>query len=238
MEEKIKENGLSGTALKRLACLSMLLDHIGASCIYGGLFPDGLMPPRWYWLYRILRWAGRLAFPIYCFLLVEGFLHTRNVKKYMGRMLVFALVSELPFDWAFYRTPFYWGHQNVCFTLLLGLLGMACLRHFSGSDGGRTLLGTALALGCALIAEALQTDYGAVGVGLILVLYMVRSSRKLQCLWGALLVCYELPAPLAFVPVWFYNGQRGRCARWEQWAYYLFYPVHLLVLGCVTNLIL
>ena len=60
MEEKIKENGLSGTALKRLACLSMLLDHIGASCIYGGLFPDGLMPPRWYWLYRILRWAGRL----------------------------------------------------------------------------------------------------------------------------------------------------------------------------------
>ena len=111
---------LSGTALKRIACLSMLLDHIGASLLENGLFRCSAIDPRLVGLDQLLRLAGRLAFPIYCFLLVEGFLHTHDFKKYALRMLGFALISEWPFDWAFF-SGVYWGHQNVYFTLLLGL---------------------------------------------------------------------------------------------------------------------
>ena len=86
---------LSGTALKRLALCSMLLDHLGASCLEAGGFsrPGPISEPL-LTLDVCLRWAGRLAFPLYCFLLVEGFLHTHSLRQYAGRMLAFALVSE------------------------------------------------------------------------------------------------------------------------------------------------
>ena len=125
---------LSGTALKRIACLSMLLDHIGASLLENGLFKQGSFWPGDVQLDGVLRLAGRLAFPIYCFLLVEGFLHTHDFKKYALRMLGFALISEWPFDWAFF-SGVYWGHQNVYFTLLLGLL--AILAILTGLAGKR-----------------------------------------------------------------------------------------------------
>ena len=99
---------LSGTALKRLALCSMLLDHLGASCLEAGVFsrPGPISEPL-LTLDLCLRWAGRLAFPLYCFLLVEGFLHTHSLRQYAGRMLAFALVSELPFDLAFFHTLIY-----------------------------------------------------------------------------------------------------------------------------------
>ena len=181
-----------------------------------------------------LRWAGRLAFPLYCFLLVEGFLHTHSLRQYAGRMLAFALVSELPFDLAFFHTLIYRGHQNVYWTLFFGLCALGCLRHC----GERSAPGIFSALALAVLAELLRTDYGAIGVLLIVVLYITRASRPLQCLFGAVAVCYELPAPLAFLPVSLYNGQRGRCSRAEQWAFYLFYPAHLALLAAVTNLLL
>ena len=94
--------GLSGTALKRIACLSMLVDHLGASLLENGLFRCSAIDPRLVGLDQLLRLVGRLAFPISCFLLVEGFLHTHDLKKYALRMLGFALISEGPFDWAFF----------------------------------------------------------------------------------------------------------------------------------------
>ena len=149
-------------------------------------------------------------------------------------MLAFALVSELPFDLAFFHTPFYQGHQNVYWTLFFGLCALGCLRHC----GERSAPGIFSALALAVLAELLRTDYGAIGVLLIVALYITRASRPLQCLFGAVAVCYELPAPLAFLPVYLYNGQRGRCSRAEQWAFYLFYPAHLALLAAVTNLLL
>lgn len=125
---------LSGTALKRIACLSMLLDHIGASLLENGLFRCSAIAPRLVGLDQLLRLVGRLAFPIYCFLLVEGFLHTHDLKKYALRMLGFALISEGPFDWAFF-SGVYWGHQNVYFTLLLGLLAMKALDTSQTPEG-------------------------------------------------------------------------------------------------------
>ena len=204
----------SGTALKTIACITMLVDHIGASCIEAGILTPGLDAGTLsqdalsaYPLYRldmVLRFTGRLAFPLFCFLLVEGFVHTHNVKGYLGRLVLFGLLSEVPFDLAFFRTPFDPSAQNVYWTLAL----------------------------------AARTDYNASGVIIICALYLTRTNRKRQCLAGALLFMFELTAPLAFVLVWFYNGQRGACSPLQKKAFYWFYPVHLLVLAGITNLLL
>ena len=90
----------------------------------------------------------------------------------------------------------------------------------------------------AALALAANTDYNASGVIIICALYLTRTNRKWQCLAGALLFMFELTAPLAFVLVWFYNGQRGACSPLQKKAFYWFYPVHLLVLAGITNLLL
>ena len=229
---------LSGTALKRIACLSMLLDHIGASLLENGLFRCSAIDPRLVGLDQLLRLAGRLAFPIFCFLLVEGFVHTHNVKGYLGRLVLFGLLSEVPFDLAFFRTPFDFSAQNIYWTLALGVLAMAGLKHFEKPDGSASWKGLLCAAGCTLAALLACTDYNGIGVLIICALYLTRGDRKRQCIVGAVLFAWELTAPLAFVLVWFYNGQRGRCTPAMQKVFYWFYPVHLSVLAVVTNLIL
>lgn len=123
----------SGGTLKMLAIITMLIDHCGAS-IVGPLrhkLPDGSQLGDFCQIiYPHMRNIGRLAFPIFCFLLVEGFLHTRNVKKYAFRMFLFALISELPFDYAFSNQLIRNAHQNVYFTLLIGLLVMMGMSVF------------------------------------------------------------------------------------------------------------
>ena len=238
----------SGTALKTIACITMLIDHIGASCIEAGILTPGLdvgalsrdtlSADPLYRLDMVLRFTGRLAFPLFCFLLVEGFVHTHNVKGYLGRLVLFGLVSEVPFDLAFSRTPFYPGAQNVYWTLALGVLAMAGLKHFEKPDGTVGWQGLVWAGGCAALALAASTDYNAIGVLIICTLYLTRADRKRQCIAGAVLFLFELTAPLAFVLVWFYNGKRGHCGKALQKGFYWFYPVHLLVLAGITNLLL
>ncbi len=230
--------GFSGTTLKLIACATMLLDHIGASCIEAGYGTAANCPAGLLKLDLTLRLIGRLAFPIFCFLLVEGFLHTHDVQQYIRRLLLFGVVSEIPFDMAFFRTPFAWQHQNVYWTLALGVIAMAVMQHFADDAGHLTWKGGLAAAACALLAELAATDYGAIGVALIVALYLTRNSRVQQCVIGAVMMLFELTAPLAFVLLGFYNGQRGRCPKWAQRAFYLFYPVHLVVLGIITNILL
>lgn len=235
--------GLTGMALKRLALVTMLLDHIGAvilespvtwAAVAGEEMDAFFNSPGLALLRQVdipLRLAGRVAFPIFCFLLVEGFLHTRSVRGYALRLGAFALLSELPFNLALgdgWRDP---GYQNVFFTLLLGLLAMAALRRF----GDRGLAGYLLALCCVLLAELLSADYGAFGVVLILVFYLFRNRKGARTLaacltlwWGASIFWLEVTAPLALVPIWQYNGERGRGG--PRYLFYLFYPAHLLAL--------
>ena len=240
--------GLSGTALKYIACITMLIDHIGASCIEAGILmprldigtlsQDILSAYPLYRLDMVLRFTGRLAFPLFCFLLVEGFVHTHNVKGYLGRLVLFGLLSEVPFDLAFFRTPFAPQHQNVYWTLALGVLAMAGLKRFEKPDGTASGKGLLCAGGCAVLAFVCGTDYHAIGVIIICALYLTRADRKRQCIVGAVLFAFEFTAPLAFVLIWFYNGQRGACSPLQKKAFYWFYPVHLAVLAMITNLVL
>ena len=241
-----KRQGLSGTTLKLMACITMLIDHIGASCLEAGLlvpliasgtFSTDPAAVSLLQMDRVLRYIGRLAFPIFCFLLVEGFLHTHDLKKYALRMLGFALLSEFPFDWAFF-SGVWWGHQNVYFTLLLGLLAMKALDTFRTGEGTPDARGILCAAACTGAAALLRCDYDVMGMALILALYLTRKDRAAQCIAGAVFTLFEPVAPLAFGLVWFYSGERGSCSRAEQWAFYWFYPVHLFLLAVLTNLLL
>ena len=115
---------------------------------------------------------------------------------------------------------------------------MAGLKHFEKPDGSASWKGLLCAAGCTLAALLACTDYNGIGVLIICALYLTRGDRKRQCIVGAVLFAWELTAPLAFVLVWFYNGQRGACSPLQKKAFYWFYPVHLSVLAAVTNLIL
>ena len=195
-----------------------------------------------YGIYMAMRIIGRFAFPIYCFLLVEGFQKTHNVKKYLGRMFLFALISEVPFDLAFSGKAWYPAYQNVFFTLLLGLLVIAGLhlveQHFAGTTVGKTILRVGLnaviiLTGCVL-ALVLKTDYDFKGILAITVLYLFRNRKKAQ-MWAGVIIfllmdSLEMFAALSFILIWFYNGTRG---RQNKYFFYFFYPAHLLLLWLV-----
>lgn len=221
MTEEITEGkfGLSGFALKWIAMISMLIDHTGAV-----LFPQ----------YIQLRMIGRLAFPIYCFLLVEGAVHTGNIRKYELRLLLFALVSELPFDLAFY-TRIDFRHQNVFFTLFLGLLVVEQYQKRREKLSSFLIFLTAMAA-----AEVLNTDYGAVGIIFVLLFYLLYQYKvgKQAVFAAANFLMYgtgvQAYAGLAALPMLLYNGTRGPSMKYF---FYVFYPLHLLILWLICKII-
>lgn len=217
---------LDGTVLKLIACLSMFIDHLGA------VFFSGMMG------FRII---GRLAFPIYCFLLVEGAVHTHNMKKYILRMGIFALISEVPFDLAFYHRLVYTGHQNVFFTLGLGLLAIWFLEHpIEQLDIPDVLYKLLVIIAAGLIAEFFNTDYGFTGIAVICIFYYLRGQPQLKYPIAAILLAamggVEVYAVLALIPILLYNGQRGRQTKVMQYGFYIFYPAHLLLIAALYHL--
>ena len=150
----------SQEALKIIACVTMLLDHVGAV----------FMPTMAnYNLYYALRIIGRLAFPIYCFLLAEGVAHTKNPVKYGLRLFVGVLLAEIPFDLALFG-KFSWAHQSVMVTLLLGF-GMALIMNMLD----RTKLVPVIIFG--FLAELFQCDYGIWGIAMIALFVMTRERK-------------------------------------------------------------
>lgn len=251
------KRGISSAVLKNIAVVTMLIDHIGAVIMARVLIQNGLYEAMvsqeaydaWmgqnsglYGIYLAMRIIGRLAFPIYCFLLVEGFQKTHDLKKYLGRMFLFALLSEVPFDLALSGKVWNMEYQNVFFTLFLGLLVITGLQlteqHFAGTEIPGKILRLGLyaviiLAGCAL-AILLKTDYNFKGVLAITVLYLFRSRRKAQ-IWAGVIVFLlmdglEMIAALSFIPIWFYDGTRG---KQNKYFFYFFYPVHLLLLWLI-----
>ena len=158
-EKRHRAEGLSGFDLKLLMCLSMLFDHSGA-----------VLFPKVTWL-RIL---GRFAFPIACFLMSEGFYYPSSRSKYLKRLFLFALISEIPFDLAFHQTIYYPQSQNVFFTLFLGLAMLTLM------DGEESLFLRVLIVGsfCS-VASILQTDYGACGLLILLACHRFKGNQKI-----------------------------------------------------------
>lgn len=229
---------LNGNALKLIAIVTMLIDHIGAAILETGILGQTVLSQEaqgtYYALDMMLRMIGRISFPIFCFLLLEGFYHTKDVKKYALRLLAFAFISEIPFDLAFYDSWVYMGHQNIYFTLFLGLVAMAALERC-----GTNLWKKAAVVAAACVAAVcLRTDYDVIGVCLILVFYALRYQPVMQTVFGSLYLAGigPWPAIFAFIPIRLYNGQRG---KWNlKYIFYAFYPVHLAVLWVVRLVIL
>lgn len=241
---------IKGSTLKIIAVVTMLIDHIGACILQQILINNGVIATAalginailtlegtdktiavLWWVMRLV--IGRIAFPIFCFLLVEGFMHTRSAGKYALRLLVFALVSEVPFDLAISHQALDMLHQNVFFTLLISLLMLWGLAYADKKVSNITI-NTAVKLvlsGVAIaVAEVLNTDYGASGVAFVLLLYVFRYNRNLQNITGAVasvLLLGEPAAALAFAFVAIYNGARGLKLKY---LFYLIYPVHLILL--------
>ena len=247
------KTGISNSTLKLIAMIAMVVDHIGAVILepiiiqsyrHGGVIGGDLLQVN-----NLMRlFIGRMAFPIFCFLLVEGFTRTRNVWKYAGRLLIFAVISEIPFDLALRHKVFDTDYQNVFFTLFFGFLVMV-LADFAAKMSRGTILAAllslpALALGMYL-AKLLRTDYAAYGVLCIFVLYFFRKNRKLQILAGTIAFLVgdiiingstsELLAPLGFIAVACYNGERGLRMKY---VFYVFYPLHLLLLTGIRMFLL
>lgn len=203
---------ISGSWLKVIAMLSMLIDHI--AYYYGCDNP---------YLYELMRTVGRIAFPTFAFLLAEGFVHTRNRQKYLISLFAFALLSEIP--WMLLNHD---GSHNVIFTLLAGILGLHVIEN-SKSHWVTAICITLIGLATILA----DTDYSWRGFGLVLIFYMFRGRPELQTLFGIPLM-YEygiMGVLVVFSVIWLYNGERGfiQGKAWK-YAFYAFYPVHLMMI--------
>ena len=222
---------MSGNALKMLAVISMVIDHAAVALIENHILLSGQSQYAVLWQKadKVMRFIGRMAFPIFCYLIVEGFLHTRDVKKYGTRLLIFSLISEIPFDLAAFNTWFYPWYQNVYITLLLGLVAIGGIQKY-GQEGSWWKQAAVFA-GCCLSALLLKCDYGVFGVFFIVLLYLLYDNPWQQTIFGSLCLLWEPGAILAFVPIRMYNGTRGN-KRWK-WFFYVFYPAHLLVLTLI-----
>ena len=238
-----RSGGLSAAVLKWIAQITMLVDHTGFS-LYSAWRRAGHVPTYNLWLvYRVMRSIGRIAFPIYCFLLVEGYLHTRDVKKYSLRLFLFGLVSEIPFNMAFWGKWWDPSHQNVYFTLLLGLLAIWAWDRLTEKDvlrcaWWRKICAAAAVTAACLLARYLRTDYQWVGVLVIFLMFLFREKQLLRFFSAgpALLLSSttEMWSWPDFILFKLYNGQRGRQAKYF---FYVFYPAHLALLAVIAKLI-
>lgn len=236
--------GLSGSTLKIIAIITMFIDHVGAGLV-GRLIQFRLVTEPFgdintlYMVYMIMRFIGRIAFPIFIFLMIEGMKKTRNVWKYTLRMGIFALASEVPFDLTFNGKFLEGSYQNIFFTLLIGMLTIIAidrLWRILGPKGNvllKIILAIPLAYLGAWIAEWLHTDYGAIGIVCIVVMYVFSFSKVLQIVAGSVVFIWEMTAPLAFIPIGFYNGKRGLPLKY---VFYAFYPLHLILIYLTTML--
>ncbi len=212
--------------LKTIAMILMLIDHIAYVMIERGTGLGG----DFYMLNRIMRSIGRTAFPIFCFTIVEGFQKTSNLKAYLKRLILFAFVSEIPFDLAFRGSLFSMQLQNVFWTLAFGLGALMLYENYWIPQWKR-MLGL---FACFTLPMLYHTDYSVYGVATIFAMYYFRNEPIKACMAGYIILILQNPieawAVFGFLLILMYNGQRGCGGKWFT---YWFYPGHLLLLVLV-----
>ncbi len=206
---------LDGTMLKIIAVISMVLDHTGDN-----FFPDQV------WM----RAAGRIALPVFAFCLAEGWTHTRDQKKYLARLGIFALASEIPFDLVTAGKLIEFSHQNIMVTFFWSLLTLYVIEK----TGMRKSAGIAVCVLSAVLSLVFRMDYGLLGPGLVFIWCWLKG-RPLYLRNGAAALYHVLLRNvgiywfglLGILLVCFYNGKKGKGLKW---LFYVFYPGHLLVI--------
>ncbi len=239
---------ISTAALHIIAMTLMLMDHLWATLL-----------PAQEWLTCV----GRIAFPIFAFMSVEGYFHTHNFKKYLTRLFIFALLSEIPFDLMYGGTWFYPVHQNVIWTFILGLFGIHIMETVREKKKTPVFVLTAILVTIAggLLGTLTMVDYYGIGVLTVFIFYFFRG-RKWWCLLGQIAalywvnvellgglmypvrffgiefeLCQQGLALLALVPIWLYRGRQGYHSKPFQYLCYAFYPVHMLILVLILNFV-
>lgn len=237
----------TSASLHIMAMVFMLCDHLWGTIIPGS---------DW------LTCIGRITFPIYAFMIAEGYNHTSNLKKYILRMLVFAIISEIPFNLAMGSRVFYPIHQNVLWSFLIAI-GLIWLNEKAKAKGKLWLR---IIVGCATVALGYilglitMVDFYHAGILTVLVFYFLRGRKwwqlllQLVCLWYINLEMlggfgYEVEifgatrfiarqgfALLALIPIWLYRGRQGYHSKGFKYFCYAFYPAHLLILGLLKML--
>ena len=229
-----------------MAMLFMLCDHLWGTIVRGN---------DW------LTCIGRLAFPIYAFMIVEGYFHTKNLKKYVGRILAFAVLSEVPFNLAMGSRLFYPIHQNVLWSFLIAIGLIHWNEKVKGKQLWKRILAGVASVCIGYLAGIITfVDFYQAGILTVLVFYFFRG-KKWWCYLGQLVCLYYINvemlggfsyevqilgqtqflarqgfALLALIPIWLYRGKQGYHSKALQYGHYAFYPLHLLVLGLLKFL--
>lgn len=262
------QSGFPANFLKIFAAMTMLIDHAALTLVYAKLaeFPEYLslvfsttatqeqisaIPADYlnlYSAYTVMRLVGRIAFPLFAFLVFEGFMHTSNYKRYLIRVGICALVAEIPFNLIVSQASitfgltdvktsvFYPQYQNTVFTLFIALLMLYGMKRFETTEilpkaAFKQWLGQLLCVVVACILSVLlRTDYSYIGIMFIAVLYFFRTNKKMQLLFGCIVfLSINIASLLAFVPIAMYNGHIIRSKKFKYF-FYIFYPAHLLIL--------
>jgi hypothetical protein len=231
---------LNQKQLKICALIFMIIDHTGAF-----LFPE----------YRILRYIGRLSFPIYCFLLTEGFHYTKNVYRYFYVMLLFAVISEIPYDMVAHGSILEFSNQNVFFTLATGIGLMYFDKKYKNTS--YSVLPFVIASAIALVGGF---DYSVYGIIMIYSFYTFRDNKNLMFFSVAITNIVmgiggtgsQKYAVLAFLLIFLYSGEKGgnkksactaastykninKIRKYSKYIFYILYPIHLIILYCLKT---
>ena len=229
---------MSSFLLKIIACFTMLLCHIPF------VYPQYSVP---------LMYIGKISFPLYAFLISEGYVHTRNFSKYLTRLIVFGVISQIPACLLFVGKSFNGLYLNIFFTLALGLLGIRIYDKIKSK-----YISTPLIILLAVIAELLKFDYGAFGVLMIVcfyvfkrnklnmvlsqmflmfILYMKKMSYYTFSLFNLQYILFQLLfSVISLAIILTYNGKKGKSSGKIKLMFYFFYPVHLIILDLLKFL--
>lgn len=226
IKSKIKFPTISRTTLKLIAIITMLIDHIGYV-----LYPE----------IEFFRWIGRVAFPIFVYQLVEGYEKTSNLKNYFKRLMLFAIISEIPFDLALFGIPFYWDYQNVYFELALCLLALVLLDRTK--ELSPVLRWVSIFVIC-LTSILLRADYDVFGILLIVLFCLFENNFAIYAIGIVILSCvFSNPTQLfclfSLLFIMMYNSKLTTCrlSKSKQFMFYAFYPLHLFILYVVNTVI-